>query len=333
MVGTAVIAAAAVLTVATAGTGTALACFAVGALKGAAVGAAMGAVSGATTGAITHRVSTGSWEGAGQAALEGAADGYMTGAISGFISGGMTSNACFVAGTAVLVSSGYVAIEDIRAGDYVWAWDEETGDIALKRVVETYVNESKELIHLFVNGEEIITTPTHPFYSPVKGWTDAVRLRAGDVLVLVNGNYVVVEKIQHEILEAPVKVYNFHVEDYHTYYVAYAGILVHNVCVNQNNPGATGQAHHPISRKIQRQASQNPNLKGLVTRKSWGTIKASSLKDHMGYQKWHRNFDKGVEVWLKNHKNASADDFLKFMNDLYGSPVAQSKFGSVTFSW
>lgn len=69
-----------------------------------------------------------------------------------------------------------------------------------------------------------------PFYSPVKGWTDAVHLRAGDILVLVNGEYVVVEKVQHEILEAPVTVYNFHVEDFHTYYVTDSGVLVHNKC-------------------------------------------------------------------------------------------------------
>ena len=71
-------------------------------------------------------------------------------------------------------------------GDYVWAWDENTRDVALKQVVETYVNETDELVHVFVNGEEIVATPKHPFYSPVKGWTDAAKLRAGDILVLVN---------------------------------------------------------------------------------------------------------------------------------------------------
>ena len=116
----------------------------------------------------------------------------------------------------------------------VWAWDEETGEIALKEVVETYVNETDELVHVFVNGEEIVTTPTHPFYSPVKGWTDAVKLRAGDILVLVNGEYVVVEMIQHEILEVPITVYNFEVTDFHTYYVGKESILVHNVCGVQN---------------------------------------------------------------------------------------------------
>lgn len=135
-----------------------------------------------------------------------------------------------MAGTPVVASTGNVPIEEIQVGDYVWAWDEETGETALKQVVETYINETDELVHVFVHGDEIVATPSHPFYSPVKGWTAAVHLRAGDILVLVNGEYVVVEKVQHELLESPVKVYNFQVEDYHTYYVSDAGVLVHNSC-------------------------------------------------------------------------------------------------------
>ena len=145
---------------------------------------------------------------------------------------------CFVAGTLIHTSSGYKPIESIHAGDMVWAWDEESGDVALKEVVETYVNEASELVHVFVNGEEIVATPSHPFYSPVKGWTDAVHLRAGDILVLVNGEYVVVEKVLHEILESPITVYNFQVKDFHTYFVTCYGILVHNAC--QRGVGGKG---------------------------------------------------------------------------------------------
>ena len=230
LIGTAIIAALAIVTIATAGTGTALACVAAGAFEGAVTGAAVGAATGAATGAVMHRITTGSWEGAGQAALEGAADGYMTGAITGAIMGGATSNYCFVAGTLVQTEDGSKPIEEIEVGDQVWAWDEETGEIALKPVLETYVNETDELIHIIVNGEEIVSTPGHPFYSPVKGWTDAVHLRAGDILVLVNGEYVVVEKVQHELLEAPINVYNFNVEGFHTYFVTARGVLVHNSC-------------------------------------------------------------------------------------------------------
>ena len=215
--------------VATAG-GTAAACIAIGAAKGAAIGMATGAATGAAEGAIFHIASTGSLEGVGDAALNGMADGALSGAIIGAISGGINSNVCFVAGTTVLTSAGFVAIENIHIGDTVWAENTLTGEKALKGVVQTFINKTNELIHVFVNGEEIITTPEHPFYSPVKGWTAACKLRAGDILVLHNGEYVVVEKIQHEILESPILVYNFEVADFHTYYVGESSILVHNTC-------------------------------------------------------------------------------------------------------
>ena len=232
IIGTAIIAAAAVLTVATAGTGTALACFAAGALKGALVGAATGALSGAATGAVTHLITEGTFDGIGNAMLEGAAEGYMMGAISGFIAGGLTSPKCFIAGTAVAVSYGYIAIENISVGDWVWASDPDTGETELKKVVQTFINKSTELVHITVNGETISTTKEHPFYSPIKGWTAACNLRAGDILVMLNGEYVLVEQIQHELLETPVIVYNFEVEEFHTYYVGYSKFLVHNTCTN-----------------------------------------------------------------------------------------------------
>ena len=243
----AIIAAAAAITVATGGAaaGTLVAavnCAAHGALVGAVTQGATGAITGAISGAVTHRLATGSWEGAAQAAANGAASGFLEGTISGAINGAINSPYCFVAGTLVLTVAGTVVIETIQAGDMVWAWDEETGEVAPKEVVETYINESYELIHVFVDGEEIITTPAHPFYSPVKGWTNAVHLRAGDILVLVNGEYVIVEKVQHEILETPVTVYNFQVEDYHTYYVSDAGVLVHNNCGREG--GGHGVAEH-----------------------------------------------------------------------------------------
>ena len=165
-------------------------------------------------------------------------EGLIATAVGG-VAGGISANSlpghnCFIAGTLVYTPDGNVPIERIKQGDLVWAWDEETGEVSQKAVVETYVNETDELVHVFVNGEEIITTPSHPFYSPVKGWTDAIHLRAGDILVLVNGEYVVIEWIQHEILESPVTVYNFQVADYHTYYVTDNGVLVHNACTNSN---------------------------------------------------------------------------------------------------
>ena len=85
-----------------------------------------------------------------------------------------------------------------------------------------------------VNGEEFASTPTHPFYVYQHGWTQAANLRAGDVLVLSNGEFVTVEWVQHEILEKSVNVYNLEVQDFHTYFIGESGVWVHNQgCKNE----------------------------------------------------------------------------------------------------
>ena len=137
---------------------------------------------------------------------------------------------CFAEGTLIATADGQKAIEDIEVGDLVWATDTETGETALKEVVRLFRNETKEWIHITVNGEKITCTPEHPFYSPVKGWTSAVDLRAGDILVMLNGEYVIIEQVQHELLECPETTYNFEVKDFHTYFVGEDSVLVHNKC-------------------------------------------------------------------------------------------------------
>ena len=82
-----------------------------------------------------------------------------------------------------------------------------------------------------VDGEEIKTTDEHPFWVVGKGWTGASHLKSGDILKLENGKKVKVDEVWIEKLITPVKVYNFEVADWHTYYVSDAGVLVHNKCV------------------------------------------------------------------------------------------------------
>jgi len=130
----------------------------------------------------------------------------------------------------IATAVGHIAIEAIEAGDWVWATNPETGETTLKPVVQTFVNQADELVHVTVNGETITCTNEHPFYSPVKGWIVACQLRAGDVLVMLNGERIVVEQVQHELLESPVTVYNFEVADFHTYYVGEKTVLTHNKC-------------------------------------------------------------------------------------------------------
>ena len=135
---------------------------------------------------------------------------------------------CFVAGTLVMAVAGMVAIEKIKSGDKVISTDPETMETSPKTVLETYIREVTTLVHLTVNGEEIVTTVDHPFYVKNQGFIKAGELIVGDELLDVNGNVLLVENFDVELTDEPVTVYNFQVEDFHTYYVGENNILVHN---------------------------------------------------------------------------------------------------------
>ena len=79
-----------------------------------------------------------------------------------------------------------------------------------------------------INSEEIITTVDHPFYVKNQGFVKAGELIVGDELLDVNGNVLLVEEFNVELTDEHVKVYNFEVEDFHTYHVGEFRILVHN---------------------------------------------------------------------------------------------------------
>lgn len=140
---------------------------------------------------------------------------------------------CFVAGTKVSTEKGLLAIEKIKPGDRVWAENPNTGEKALKQVKKIFVREKDSLIHLSINGEKIETTEEHPFWVKGQGWISARDLKKGDFVKLQSGQFVPVESSKFITLEEPITVYNFHVEEYATYYVSGQRVLVHNKCSRQ----------------------------------------------------------------------------------------------------
>ena len=81
---------------------------------------------------------------------------------------------------------------------------------------------------MVINGEEIITTETHPFYVNERGFVKAGELKVGDELLDSNGSILLLESTEIELTDEPTKVYNFEVEDFHTYFVGECGVWVHN---------------------------------------------------------------------------------------------------------
>ena len=159
-----------------------------------------------------------------------------TGVIATFTGGASSTMACFIAGTYVLALDGFKRIEDIVAGDKIMAADPDTFEIAEKTVLETYVRQVDKLVHITINGEEIVTTDNHPFYVQGRGFINAGSLLVGDKLVSVNGEDLIVEDYYIKLTEEPVSVYNFQVEDFHTYFVGDCSVWVHNKNCKPRSP-------------------------------------------------------------------------------------------------
>ncbi|MFC6511179.1 polymorphic toxin-type HINT domain-containing protein [Promicromonospora citrea] len=171
--------------------------------------------------------------------------------------------ACFVAGTPVLTVDGPRPIEEIRVGDKVWTRNLDTGTDELALVAETFVHQTLVLYHLTIGGQVVSTTAEHPFMTPDRGWQMAGNLRVGDVLVTVEGTATVqaVEVEERDLVDIE-QVYNFHVENTHTYYVL-AGdlpVLVHN----NHAGGVADDATEIVSKKADKWFTTQDDARNAV---------------------------------------------------------------------
>jgi len=129
-------------------------------------------------------------------------------------------------------------IEDIQPGDMVLARDEHGTEIGWKPVKEVYRRTSDHLRHLTFEAEDgtqqtLSTTDEHPFWSvTAHEFLEAGSLPVGDQVTDQHGNkQTLVGSIREEFPDG-IAVFNFQVDDFHTYYVAAETgndvLLVHN---------------------------------------------------------------------------------------------------------
>ena len=133
---------------------------------------------------------------------------------------------CFTAGTGIGTRLGRKSIEQIQVGDSVWAYNERTHSTALRPVTHLFRHERDTVYVLHpATGEALRTTSDHPFY--VRGqWVRVRRLRVGDSLVTQAGQRLRLLRLEAKLEH--VTVYNFTVDELHTYFVGSSAILVHN---------------------------------------------------------------------------------------------------------
>lgn len=230
---------------------------------------------------------------------------------------------CFPAGTGVLLASGAVIeIENIKVGDRVKTYNQNTGLIEYKTVTETFTSTQTEQIRVTTSdGQEVVSSINHPYY--VNGYyIEAQQLRAGDMLRTVNGEKVIVEQVSHEILESPITMYNFEVADNSNYFVTTGdnsdnAVLVHNSC----------QKHHTVTNKMKKALADTKNMTNVSRNKS-SIFEALNEQAHKGYQAWHIDYDKQMVKWIEdNADNGTVGMLQKELQKIYDTPEMQEKFG------
>jgi hypothetical protein len=175
---------------------------------------------------------------------------------------------CFPAGTPVSTERGQKPIEEVQAGDRVWAYSLPTGQWTLRPVMETYEFVNEDFVELRIDGpdgeeDKITSTAGHPFWvisgedlenrprpehitaaeqelrddkSAIPGrWVDAQDLYPDDVLLLRNGREATIWNV--EFYRESQKTYNFAVDDLHCYAVGQLAVLVHNGCGDKTKGG------------------------------------------------------------------------------------------------
>ncbi len=83
--------------------------------------------------------------------------------------------------------------------------------------------------------EEAIVAHWQLLQDKLKNYIGFIKFKAGELIVGdelldVNGNVLLVENFDVELTDEPTTVYNFQVENFHTYYVGMNRNWVHNEC-------------------------------------------------------------------------------------------------------
>ncbi|MPW54569.1 DUF637 domain-containing protein, partial [Moraxella catarrhalis] len=139
---------------------------------------------------------------------------------------------CFTAGTLIHTIHGLKPIETIEHGDLIWSRQEFGTEYGYRPVIATKVTPNQEIYEVVVkhsnnSTETFKTTKEHPFWVEGIGWLKASLLEQGMTLLDKHGNPNITIVSQSK-LDHTDTVYNFEVQDFHTYHIGEYGVWVHN---------------------------------------------------------------------------------------------------------
>lgn len=129
---------------------------------------------------------------------------------------------CLVSGTLVQTLQGLLPIEKIQIGDLVMSQDVESGELALKPVIQTTVRPPKSTLKITLDSGEIQATGGHLWWVSGRGWLKTRDLKPGMLLHNASGTSEV-RGLDEDARQR--ETYNLVVDGYHTYFVGEDRVL------------------------------------------------------------------------------------------------------------
>ncbi|MBI4748210.1 MAG: Hint domain-containing protein [Acidobacteria bacterium] len=206
---------------------------------------------------------------------------------------------CFAAGTPVQTRDGQRNIEDLRVGDEVLSYNEQTGQTEYQPITALYAHQNALVLNVTVEGEPepLKVTPEHPFLayrarndlsseesdpdSQSNGeWIEAGHLKVGDQLRIATGTWATITDIK---AGGSVEwAYNFEVAGNHTYFVGRLAVIAHNSGEECDDIVAEilkpGTPEHKAQRWKDYQERMKNNQKALSYEK-WSNVYDANMKN------------------------------------------------------
>ena len=139
----------------------------------------------------------------------------------------------------------------------------------------------------------------------------AEKLQLYDEVELSDGTHALIENLWHEKTGEEIPVYNMEVEDFHTYYIAKTGVLVHNDGGCGHSGGKVRISSKSGSTTVEDfiKNNVNPNFQQNVKEAFMNDAKVTVLEQDVTVYRYHGGSSQGTSYWYTPNQtsNPAAD--------------------------